>query len=325
MKKSLIIVLSFGLFFVACTKENSKPTPPPTSNGKYPVHLNVVGFSASLGDFNDRKIFGNLRGANDTIADYVRYLAYNVYNATTSAFIKTIYQVKAVADTNFGKIVDTLPNGGYIISITAARDSVLPDPLYFNGGMANPGGIPEGFAGKYPGTDVFYKKMNISVDSGAVTQEVVLDRIVSMLKVVIEDSIPANAKYINITPTKYPINVPDTYLPSFFQYKYGNISTGWQGTDNYYTYQVEIPDSAKKPNFQLETYILNTTSQQISVNISCTDAGNVILAQKKVDNITIENNKKTVLKGILFNHSGGNNGVTVGVNGSWKTDITVQF
>ena len=324
MKKNLIFVLVFGFFLAACTKENSKP-PIDHSNGKYPIHLNVTGFSSSVTDFNDRKTSGNVRGANDTIGDYVRYLAYNIYEASTSRFIKTIYQTKASADTNFGKIVDTLANGGYIVSITAARDSVLPDPKYFNGGLANPTNVPEGFGGTYPGSDVFYKRLSITVDSGAVSQTVILDRIVSKLKVIIEDSIPANAKYISITPTKFPANITNPYLPSFFLYTSGNITTGWQGNDNYYTYKVEIPDTSKKPNFQLEAYILNTTSQQISVDISCTDAANVIIAQKKVDNVTLENNKKTVLKGTLFNHAGRNDGVTVGVNGSWKTDITVQF
>lgn len=315
-------MLGLIFFFVACRKDSSQQTAPPL-NGKYPIHFNVTGFSSSVVDFNDRKILQNVRGTNDTISDYIHYLAYNIYEAGTLKFIKTIYQTKADADTNFGKIIDTLASGQYIVSITAAMDSVLPDPKYFNGGLANPSGIPEGFLGTYPGSDVFYKRMTINVDSAEVNQTVILDRIVSKLKIIIEDSIPANAKYISITPSKYPDDVLSRYLPAFFLYKYGNITTGWQGNDQYYIYKVEIPDTAKKPNFQLETFIVNTTSQQISVEISCTDAANIILAQKKVTNITLENNKITVVKGVLFNHSGSNEGVIVGVNGEWKADSII--
>ncbi|MBO9730859.1 MAG: hypothetical protein J7623_19625 [Chitinophaga sp.] len=323
MKKSIRFLLSSLVILSACQKDNSNQTPtPPQKKDKHPVQFNVTGFSSSIADFSNGRNSQHAKIAGDSLPAYVHYLAYNVYEASNLRFIKTIYQTQTAAGANFGKITDTLATGSYVVSITATQDSILPNPDGYFGGMANPTNIPDGFAATQPGTDVFNKRMTISVDSGLVNQNVVLDRIVSKLKLVIEDTIPANAKLIGFYPTKYP-KVQYSDLPAFYQYREGTITVGWNGNNTYGYYYVPIADTGKRTNFSMETLVLNTTSQQISVRILCLGPNNIVIADKTVNDITLENNKITILRGRLFSTSGGSGGVDVGVDGRWKADSIV--
>lgn len=318
--KEIIALLTIILFFSACSKKanNDEGQPDPVNNSKkYPVQINVTSFSQETGSFDGRKAGVTARTSADSLRQYVNYLLYNVYD-TTALRIKTIYQTSS--DSTFGVIRDSLPAGKYVISITASKDSAFKDPADYVDPIYTRDGV--GLLGRIPGTDIFYKRVQINVD-GAVNQPMELARVVSKLKINLKDQMPFDAGFISlemIDSFKSSSN-----LPAFLDFWSGIISGGYHDLQRYPAYKVHVPDSAKgKTDFSIETYVLNSKIIPTIIVLTATDTLDRYMIRKQIPNVTLEVNRKTILSGRLFVNPG--TGVNTSINTQWRQDsIYVGF
>ncbi|MFB6454908.1 hypothetical protein ACE38W_06520 [Chitinophaga sp. Hz27] len=308
--KNLISIVAIALLCLgACKKDNKQPAT--TTPTLYPVAFNISNFTSTIGDINGRT--GN-SGANtrpgDTLSPYINYIIYKVFDAANSNLIKT--RIQTSADTAFGKILDTLPGGRYVFSVTASKDK-FPTSQPSNDYIA---------AADVPGTDVFYKNVTLNIDS-TVNQTLTLARIVSKLRIIFKDHIPFNIKVLTILPD------PNTgySLPAGLQYSTGKIAAQFpptSGTYWYYTFPINIPDSLRgSANIKSEVYLLNPGSMTIRLSVVATDTSNKAVFSRKIYNIPLEVNKLTVLSGYLFDTLPGGNGTSVNVLHDWSTDSIV--
>lgn len=318
--KAIITVFATILFFSACSKKanNNEGQPDPIDNSKkYAVQFNITSFSQEIGNFDGRKAGGTAKTSADSLRQYVNYLLYNVYDATASR-IKTIYQTSS--DSTFGVIRDSLPAGKYVISITASKDSAFKDPADYIDPIYTRDGV--GLRGGIPGTDIFYKRVEISVD-GTVNQPMELARVVSKLKINLKDKMPFDAGFISF-------EMIDSFrsssnLPAFLDFQNGIISGGYHDLERYPAYKVRVPDSAKgKTDFSIETYVLNSKQIPTIIALTATDTLDHYIIRKAIPNVTLEVNRKTILSGKLFVDPG--TGVNTSINTQWRQDsIYVGF
>lgn len=316
--KKVIAILTTAVVFAACSKKdkNDNQPDPPNQSKKYAVQFNVTGFSQVTGDFNERKglSVGMGRTAADTLSQYINYLIYNVYDAVTNSRLKAIYQTSK--DSTFGQIRDSLPPGRYVITVTASKDSVFMSPSKYDY-VYSPEETTRIDLSYPPGTDLFFKKISLSVDD-VVNQKFELERVVSKLKIIIKDKIPFNTRTIQLWMFTDAQSLTPPCLPSFFDFLKG-VTFGRQSGGQYQPCRVQIPDSLKgKTDFQFETYVINMGTTKTVLSLVAIDTLNRAIASKKIQNVTLEANRKTVLAGTLFGDPGS--GVNVGLTPQWRTD-----
>ncbi|MBS0031622.1 hypothetical protein ACTJJ0_30760 [Chitinophaga sp. 22321] len=317
MKNFLLFVTLLATCFTACKKDTS-PAKDPADNSKYPVRFGVTSFTQEIENLNDRKATPSSTAKTDS--NHINYLVYKVYDATTQVLIKTIFQRRGTGST-FGQITDSLSTGKYIFAIAATQDSIMP---FDSAATGFSGRKIQGVNMVDVGSEVYYRRMELTI-SGAVSQAIVLDRIVSKVTLVIKDQIPYNAYYIAYNATI----APDYWwqVPAYFNYLSGTLSSGGPNDhDDYTPQEYVIPDSLKGTNnLKIEFYYLNTGTRKINLFITGRDMSHTALAPSKdVPDILLEMNKNTIVKGALFGTVGSGSVVTADPN--WKTDsIKVEF
>ena len=281
MKKFVLGILSACLLLSSCSKDDA----PKPADLKHEVKFTVSPFSQEITDISYAK----------SLSTSIGYLEYIVYNSS-GAKVNRISQTSA--DANFGVISDQLSSGTYTVIILGTKSA----PNISND---NNGECRNVYTNTY---DSFYKKFTITVDKENITQNVVLSRIVSYLEVVITDAIPSNAK-------KIVLNVENEY--NNFWFFYDEVGCGGTNVVANIEKAVGATDIATT-NFTLGSFILNTKDPLV-VNIRAYDADNKVIAEKKVTNITCIKNKKTILKGKLFD------GITTPPSQSFSITVNDTF
>ncbi|QHS58249.1 hypothetical protein [Chitinophaga agri] len=318
MKRLLLYaVVSLQVLVIACRKDYHPDEDTPITE-KYPISLDVSGFSHVVTDYDGRIVINN-ENARDSIEQYIHYIYYLVFNEY-GGLVKTIRQ--DADDPDFGAIRDSLPAGIYKISVLGSKDPVVigPEPLDY---------IEKFAIFSLPGTDVFFKQVQLSVN-GPVSQLMSLDRIMAKLKVTIKDMIPMTAASLNILPGIYPrfpadANLP---LPGALDLGLAEITSGARYSLSYRPYSLPITDSLRgKSNVSVEMYIVTLDTTRTSVDIACLSAGGDTLGAKTIMTADLIANKKTVLSGNLFDNTGVGDTVKVVIsNPEWKPDsIYVEF
>ena len=273
----------------SCSKED---TPKPTDL-KHDIKFTVSPFSQEITDISYAK----------SLSTSIGYLEYIVYNSS-GAKVNRISQTSA--DANFGVIADQLSSGTYTVIILGTKDAPnICDDV--NGECRN----------VYTNTyDSFYKKFTITVDKENITQNVVLDRIVSYLEAVITDAIPSNAK-------KIIVNIENEY--NNFWFFYGEDGCGGTKVIANIEKAVGTTDIGTT-NFTLGSFVLNTKDPLV-VNIRAYDADNKVIAEKKVTNVACVKNKKIILKGKLFDGTTAPQSASfsITVNDTFLDPTTITF
>lgn len=279
MKKFVLGILSACLLLSNCSKDDA---PKPTDL-KHEVKFTVSPFSQEITDISYAK----------SLSTSIGYLEYIVYN---SSGVKVNRISQKSSDTNFGVIADQLSSGTYTIIILGTKDTPnISDDT--NKDCANVYGKT---------CDSFYKQLTIKVDKENISQNIVLDRIVSYLETVITDAIPSNAK-------KIVLNI-ENESGSFFL-----LGGGEPGRNGFVNIEKVVGTAdVGTTNFTLGTFILNTIDPLI-VNIRAYDADNKVIAAKKVSNVTCVKNKKIILKGKLFD------GITTPPSQSFSITVNDTF
>lgn len=300
MKNLVGILLVAVTVFVACKKEDKKDDPPTDNSKKYAVQFDVSGFSQTTGDINSRQAAaGPESRLPDSLKGTINYILYKIWDATTELGVKKFYQ--SSKDTGFGRILDTLPAGRYVVTVIASRDSVFPATSTL------------GFDDHLPSSDIFYKRLEFSVD-GAVNQGLSLDRIVAKITVVITDRMPYDIGRIYFYP---PYDVPN-----YLNYYSGKVTLGRYGSA-YENLSITVPDSAKgKTNFKFETYLLKTDTSIMSFRLVAGNAaGTKGLGEKPIFNVKVQKNTNTILTGTLFDAYPSDGGTHVIPDTTWGQEV----
>jgi hypothetical protein len=309
---ALIVVLLF-----ACKKENGTEQRPTTPQTQFPVRFDIGGFNIGFEDL--RKAGNESAGKDSSISNYIGFISYSVYLYSPGGdehLVKRIFQ--NASNPNFGVITDSLPSGQYTIAVVGSKDSVrlIPHPTFPNIDL---------LLLDLPGTDVFYKRLVLTV-SGNVNESLSLARIVSKLKVVIKDAIPAEADKISFLPKVYPIiwDLPEE-LNSSFIINNGTVALGRSS----YTYNSLVtPALQGTTNLTKEMYVLTPDSGRISFQLQATNAAGTAISTRLIQNIPVNNHQVTVLSGQLFDTPPpANGGVNVGLENPdlSKDSLVVDF
>lgn len=295
------------LFCTGCKKDAHNPDVIDTGK-KYAISFNVSDFKQEFQNFDGRK--GKVQ-ARENLSEYIQHLYYVVFTQNHT-FVKKIEQDSSEAD--FGMIKDSLPAGTYSISLLGSADTVGFSAISQNDLLA---------VTTLPGTDIFYRQAYIVVDD-ELHQEIELKRVVSKLKVVLEDPIPQGTAFISFTPLEAPA------LPNEFWVMPNAISlySGERPVNPTYNQYVRLiaPNLYGTSNYTTEMYLLTPDTLHIALDIYWgKDLGSPFYDQKRIGNIVVAPNTKTVLSGRLFQSSNNQvDGVNAVIeNGGWTPDSLV--
>lgn len=307
MKSLYLPALAAISLLFACQKNVNNPTTPiPEDGKKYAFHLDVSGVvRESSGNFARTVDSGLLQNAT--------MLVYSAFDANTRALKRSI--IKNSADPTFGQFNDSLPRGRYLVSVAAIKDTTYSTQSVDKWAVIF----------HYPGTDAFYQKMIVNIDS-TVNENLVLERIVSKLVINAKGRIPYNARTVSIRPvTKDPSDISG--VQGTLDYFTGAIPTR-TANGAYQAWNYRVADSLNgKTGLVFNTYILNPSgSRVISLSITVADSVGRPIGGKTIYDIQLETNKVTSLTGFLFDSIPATGGLGVKVNSEWKKDsILVQF
>ena len=182
------------------------------------------------------------------------------------------------------------------------------------------------------GGDLFYAKYNLIVEEGAtIEEEIVLNRIVGKVEVVIEDAIPENIESISFSGND---------IPSSFLYN----TTGEIVTVGDWDNKVQIESSKVGTTGYTISFIsfencdANQTYYPFSLTLTVRktlpegviDNGQSIIAEKTISGVNVIKNKTVIYRGNLFDGmsepSGeGETSFNLLVNNEWDSTIELDF
>lgn len=313
---SLLIAL-----FVSCKKSSDNPNPPQNNDQKFLIKFDVSGFNQDIEDFNSRIKSSSTsplgRTDPDTLKNYINHIYFYVFDPVSTARLLEIHQTSA--DSSFGHIVDSMPAGNYRIVMIGSKDPVNIEPTYGDDRLLIFG---------LPGTDVFFNKVSVSI-SGPINQAMILERIVSKLKIIVKDKIPTGTKSITISllsdPQRGGLEVI-SYILNKLRLSNGTPVSAGQGLSGYSPDVVNTDTLIGTENFSREYILFSMLQTKTVVNIISKDATGSTISEKNIYNVNLLPGKKTVLSGNLFD-STSLDGVNTSIrNGEWSSDsVLINF
>lgn len=310
MKIQLLCLLTLGIGFVACKKNNKQSSPVPPSK-TYKIIFNAQ--SSSLGvDVASKKAVNSL-GVTSTPSSVATVLYYIVTD-TGKNIIRIIGQDSTSA--NFGRIVDNLAAGQYLINLIAGQKNLIIDNPN-NSRVDDPTAKTVSYFTTVQNSqtvqqptwwedNTFTAQFPLTVTDADVTETVTLNRLVAKLQVHINDAIPATVSYISVTI------VNDYYYYDYMNQTYVDLGKGSYSP----SFKVVItPSLAGQPNLDITTPALLNTFKPINVLITAYDKNSAIVANKSVT-VQLQKNKRTVLSGNLFT---GNGNISVSGINDWDS------
>lgn len=156
--------------------------------------------------------------------------------------------------------------------------------------------------------DTFWKDYYINVESTTSSdRSVMLDRVVTRLRVVFEDEVPATMATMGVQLSNW--------------YQGINYTTGEPTNATAKNYSVEVPSSFIGTSGQLMASYYGfsgVTEWTANITITANSATDVIGTVTK-ENVPFKRNRITELHGNIFGSAGG---MTIGVNDTWDTSYT---
>jgi hypothetical protein len=329
MKKIFIYIAAIASITVgSCKKDHSKGTDP--TKELHNISFHVTGFSQQLANFstaptNTVKILNNVTNLSTTqaLGDVFKSLNCLVYDAS-GKFLHLIHQ--ASTESGFGSVTDNLAEGSYTFVFIGSKANITP-PAYASTNLQNTyiatGGTSSGAMGVRQASDVFFKKVQISVGATNTVQNVTLDRIIGKIQLNIEDVLPASIVFITLSVSN---GSPNFSIP---------LSAPAAGTTGGSFNYVNVTAADKgKPNYNnIAILALGNSNGTVSVTVSAytepySPSPGFAYATKTISNVTCLPNTITLLTGPLFGGTKNNNdGFQPIIDTSWsKTPpITINF
>lgn len=312
MKKiNLIFIVLCSVVIFSCKKDKKEPIP--TGGKLRALSFTLPGFSQSKGPIDAAN--SGLKTNAVTPPDSVPQLVYRIYDSNGTV-LKTVIHLSD--DPNYSHFTDSVPAGTYTVVFAAGYDKFqlagnkLSLDYFWYYDHNDPDYISN--QGAQLWSDVFYKKLTLTVGTQDITQNVELQRPLAQVVLNVEDAIPANVKTLRLNFTETNLRY------SIAQDKFIIVEGQHIGFD------VTLPN-----NHSLKNLVTGSINNKISaltanigtpfaITITCYDAAANIVLQKKI-NISCEPNKVTLVSGKLFSTS-GTNSIKVTTNTTWNPDKT---
>lgn len=306
MKKHLLAVLSLSMLFFACSKENISKEPS-TNGKKVPLKISITDFMQKLqtlpspyGRAAASGTFERDSSLNGTISDIYFY----IFIPTTGIEYARIHQRSQ--DPNFGVINEFIPDGNYTVVAIASSDSLF---VLDQMSVLFPKTADNKIVAGYP--DIFRGSTEIVVNGNdSVSIEMLLQRQTALLEVNITDA-PASADSVvkvNFTPE----------CSSFDPF------TG-SGNLNGFTDTLEVP---RRSQTTFNSFVLNT-NEHLTVEITYPDRSTGVTLTKRIRNVIMNKNAKTLLTGSLYatppTVENPNNGFNIRINNIWDPTQVINF
>lgn len=282
MKKTLLLLALAG-FFAACSKKSNDIQP---KAKLYPVTFSTSDFTSTV------KKLGAKTSAVDSSKNYLLELWYVVYNSSGALF-----KIDAAnrSTPNFGTFKDSLPSGNYTVVFAGAADGGVD--IGQSQELSNAHLLPFGTP------DAFFKKINITVGSESLHQQVTLDRISGRLTLkLLDDNIPSNVGNVQL---KIPV-------ARRFGFTNGLINE-------------ELTAFGMSPAFEKSrSYNFFATNKMFDLELIVYRKGSIsdTLFTRKVKGITVYTNRETIVQGKLFVNGSS---FDISVDKDWGIPETVQF
>lgn len=160
--------------------------------------------------------------------------------------------------------------------------------------------------------DSFWSDETIDVDASVQTnRSVLLDRVVTRLRVLVDDEVPATLATINL------------HIDTWY---YGlDYVTGEASSAGVRDSEFTIPESLHGTTGQLSISVYGFSDEDIwTTNLSMVAkaSDNRVLGQATISNAPFKRNRITIYEGNLFNSAGG---IDVGLNTEWTQEFTGQW
>jgi hypothetical protein len=309
MKRLLPALLSL-CFFYAC-KKDATTTPTSSQDAKKLVNFSVADFIIQQENLR----VGNGRVAADSSLAKISDIYYLLYKSDSTK-LKFIHQDSATNKSNFGTISDSLAPGNYFVAMIASTRPIDTFHLKqsrmmwdYISARYNQNPVP------YKLGDIFFKKVPvvISATENPTNLELSLNRIVGQLKVELLDALPESH------PNGY-IRLELNPIPLTFDIA-GEAVNQFAPTGQYFT-------TTRVNQTTFEEYVLGSTQHPFYLYMNYKDKNTGAWISKTFENIKINVNKKTIIRGYLYgtaiNPGSGDFQVKINDTYSDSTIITIK-
>lgn len=291
-----------SVLLFACSKEKLTQDKPAPSEKKVPVNVSITDFVKKIeqlpSPFGRKSTMSAKDSVLSTVISDIYFFAYD----KDGKIINSKHQRST--DAGFGYIMDSLPTGENTIAMFASTDSLNTAS---NGINLNTDPLTFEIISAFP--DIFYKKIKINVSPDSTNNfDLSLERIMALLEVNITDA-PVNS---NI---KVSMNAEHTYFDPF-------SGMGYTG--------IPMPMNIPQRDQHIFNSLILNTSDPISVVINYPDKITNAILTKRISDIKLEKNTKTILTGVLYPTIPPVNNVNAGfnivsINDIWNPDQTIDF
>ncbi|MFI5162002.1 MAG: FimB/Mfa2 family fimbrial subunit [Sphingobacteriales bacterium] len=338
MKRYIFSLIAIMVVFSACKKDAvNKSTP---NSKSVPVTFNV-GYSQSVGSFNGARNLAKLTGHNLAADSTLKANAKTLYVGVYQSDGNQLFLTKQLStDTSFGKMNFNLPAGNYTVVFAAGQEN-----LFMSGSTLSRTDIVYSvevgngnFDRRWHST--FFQKINLTVGSTGVVQNISLNRIDAQIVIDIEDAIPSNVKFLfaQVTDNKSQGGANNTDLVAL-------TGAPALGSNDGLLYVRTNSDTAVTPGTKNTRFCVTLldTSNPYTVSIYAYDQlplvtspggnrdfspmGNII-GFFTTSTVTVQTGHQTILSGKLFGGNGTTNtgGFQMTVNPTWDpTTTTIPF
>ena len=299
--KKILAALSLTITLFGCQKSGGNDRD--DANAKYKVSLNIIDFAAKATTMGTQ---GNKANAavTDTAKKYADNIYYRIYKAD-GTWLNETSQLASLA--TFGTITDSLPSGTYTVFLAASKgaltlsDKTVPYETAVYSPLDN----------NKAWNDTFTKSFKLTVAKADINQSVSLERVVSAYEVVLEDAIPtlADEMYIAVRP-------------NFESLPMNGIIKSTPDATSHIKFKLTAADKGVK-NKSFPGFLSNSLSP-VTISLRVYSSANTVVADKSIDPIVFEKNKKTTLTGALMPGSPASN-YKVEVDPTWGGNNNIKF
>ena len=288
--KNLLFALTILISFTGCSKDESEDI----DNKLYDVHFAPTGFTSETSSLKSGVDMTTYYTVFNSEGEYIKDLKFNPNES----------------------VADVLPVGDYIAYLAVSTGHRY--------GFANEeSGIQLAYFGNWPdpmNQEAFLGKVEFSVLANSEKEvAVVLNRMSGKLEIIFEEELPAKTQVrVEFTGVHNYINLMD-----FTTYTSNNRNTGMN-----HTIGNEAINNLNMSTFCQPAYTGIADKKNYStVTITCRDEFENIIGTKTIENVSLERNQKTSLRGKILSENGGSekSSFTISLQEDWKEDVGQQF
>lgn len=306
------------MFIISCSKNNNVAVPKENEQKLFDVSFNVSGFVSNVTPLSSLKSSAlsstTAAGTGQTVTqtapllyEQVSTLHYLVYNSSGQLLKDSVQRTPL---STFGTFNLQLPAGSYKMLVAGLNGTYS---------LISKESSTTAFISPVPSNGVYdwFKQVaDFKVTDQPVNQNVVLDRVVGKVGILLTDALPSNLAKITIAFTS----------GSWFYLNYSfNPGTNTQTRDF-----VIKSSLAGTKNFSADAFVIPLNDGKITTDVSIRaySVSGDLIVEKIIKNVVIEKNKLTTLSGELFSDlpaGGAATGTSVSINSEWKPATTVAF